>query len=156
MKTHTTVLKTKKPLDQVSRAEQLRRMHGVLMQFNQSISGLSETDKVKMFQSIVRNNPDVLETYRQYPLNEDDVTDMVKDANLSDRQLLKILTIIRRKWGRSKVTTNIKTLLRDRKQLLSHLFMVELLEKEDQVHFRSKTNVPLTRYLSIPNIFDKL
>ena len=156
MKTHTTVLKTKKPLDQVSRAEQLRRMHGVLMQFNQSISGLSETDKVKMFQSIVRNNPDVLETYRQYPLNEDDVTDMVKDANLSDRQLLKILTIIRRKWGRSKVTTNIKTLLRDRKQLLSHLFTVELLDKEDQVHFRSKTNVPLTRYLSIPNIFEKL
>ena len=143
-------------MEQLSRAEQLRRMHGVLMQFNQSISGLSETDKVKMFQSIVRNNPDVLETYRQYPLNEDDVTDMVKDANLSDRQLLKILTIIRRKWGRSKVTTNIKTLLRDRKQLLSHLFTVELLDKEDQVHFRSKTNVPLTRYLSIPNIFDKL
>ena len=84
------------------------------------------------------------------------MTDMVKDANLSDRQLLKILTIIRRKWGKSKVTTNIKTLLRERKQLLSHLFTVELLDKADQVHFTSKTNVPLTRYLSIPNIFDKL
>ena len=149
MKIHATVPKTNKPSDQVSRVEQLRRMREILMQFYENISCLTERDKVKMFQSLVSKNPEVLETYKQNPLNEEDVTDMVKDANLSDRQVLKILTIIRRKWGKSKVTANIRTLLRERKQLVSHLFTVELLDKMDPVHFTSKTNAPLTRYLSL-------
>ena len=149
MKFHATVPKMNKPSDQVSRVEQLRRMREILMQFHENISCLTERDKVKMFQSLVRKNPEVLETYKQNPLNEEDVTDMVKDANLSDRQVLKILTIIRRKWGKSKVTANIRTLLRERKQLVSHLFTVELLDKMDPVHFTSKTNAPLTRYLSL-------
>ena len=149
MKIHSTVPKMNKPSEQVSRVEQLRRMQTILMQFNENISCLTERDKVKMFQSLVSKNPEVLEKYEQNPLNEEDVTDMVKDANLSDRQVLKILTIIRRKWGKSKVTANIRTSLRERKQLVSHLFTVELLDKMDPVHFTSKTNATLTRYLSI-------
>ena len=116
-----------------------------MMQFNESISGLTERDRVKMLRDIVSGNPDILETYRQNPLNETDVTDMVRDANLSDRQVLKILTIIRRKWGKHKVTTNIKTVLKERKQLLAHLFTVELLDEKEPVHFLSKNNLPVTR-----------
>ena len=145
MKTHATITKAKKTVDNVSRVEQLRRMRAVMMQFNESISGLTERDRVKMLRDIVSGNPDILETYRQNPLNETDVTDMVRDANLSDRQVLKILTIIRRKWGKHKVTTNIKTVLKERKQLLAHLFTVELLDEKEPVHFLSKNNLPVTR-----------
>ena len=43
------------------------------------------------------------------------------------------------------VTSNIKTTLKERKQIVSHLFDVELLDKDDKVHFLGKDNQPLTR-----------
>ena len=60
MKTHATLPKGKRTVDEVSHVEQLRRMRAVLMQFNESISELTERDRVKMFRDIVSGNPDIL------------------------------------------------------------------------------------------------
>ena len=45
------------------------------------------------------------------------------------------------------VTPNIRNILKERKQLLSHLFTVERLDKDDLDHFVDKDNQPISRYL---------
>ena len=60
---------------------------------------------------------------------------MIRDAYLSDRQALKICSIIRQKWGRHKITANIRKILQERKQLLAHLFAVEYLDKDQPGYF---------------------
>ena len=112
---------------------------------NTSIRKLSDKDKKKILSDLMEQNSVILDTYSQSPLDEDDVISMVKDVNLSDRQLLQILTKIRAKWGSHMVTSNIKTTLKERKQIVSHLFDVELLDKDDKVHFLGKDDKPITR-----------
>ena len=90
------------------------------------------------FKDIIKINPDVLETYGQYPLDNDYVY-------LSDRQVLKILTIIRQNWGKHKVTANVKGILKERKQLVAHLFALELLDKNDPIHFVGRNDEPVSR-----------
>ena len=60
---------------------------------------------------------------------------MIRDAYLSDRQVLKICSIIRQKWGNHKITANIKKILQGRKQLLAQMFAVEYLDKDQPGHF---------------------
>ena len=117
------------------------------MNFNSQISVLPVGDKRKLLKDIINENQEVLDTYGDYPLDEDDVTDMVRDVNLSDRQVLKILSIIRKKWGNNKVTPNIRNLLKERKRVLSHLYTVEYLDKEHLDHFVDKSNQAVSRYL---------
>ena len=43
------------------------------------------------------------------------------------------------------MTPNIKSTLKERKQIVSHLYTVELFEKDDEVHFLGKDDMPITR-----------
>jgi hypothetical protein len=122
-------------------------MKKIVDKFNRDIMDFSEEDKKKMFQRLVKSNPEVLDLYSTNPLSEEDVIEMVRDGNLSDRQVLKILVILRRRWGRKAITANIQKLLKERKELLTHLFTVELLQAEDDLHFEDNDGKPITRYL---------
>ena len=145
MKIHTAPARARKKSENVSRREQLRRLRKIVQEVNIKIADIPENDKKKFFRDIVKENPDILETYGQYPLDEEDVTEMIRDANLVDAQVLKILSIIRRKWGKHKVTPNMRKLLQEKKQLVAHLFDVEYLDKDDPVHFVDKDGQPVSR-----------
>ena len=106
MNLHTNEAKTKK--EDVSRAEKLRRQKKIITNFNSQIPVLPLADRRKLLKDIVNENQEALDMYGDYPLDEDDVTEMVRDVNLSDRQVLKVLSIIRKKWGNNKVTPNIQ------------------------------------------------
>lgn len=73
--------------------------------------------------------------------SEDEVIDMIKDANLTDRQVLVILSHVRKKFGKNVVTSKIKEKLRDRKRILD-----EFMTSEDIV-FLDKHGVPFTTNL---------
>jgi uncharacterized protein with PIN domain len=128
-----------------SRATQLRRMHAIVDEFNANIADLPDSDKRKVFKAMVRENPEVLDCYIQNPLDESDIVEMIRDVNLSDRQLLKILAIVRRKWGNDKITPNVKAMLKEKKQLVNHLFKPEWLDKKDPIHFKDKDDNPISR-----------
>jgi hypothetical protein len=145
MKAHKAEKHFMKQQQGISRASELRRMHQIVDRFNAEIAGLSDMDKKKVFKAMVRENPEVLETYAQDPFDETDITDMVRDVNLADAQLLKILTIIRRKFGNDKITPHVRALLRDKKELMSHLFHKEWLDKDAAIHFQGKDNEPVSR-----------
>ena len=146
-KIHSGPGRQKKALEELSRRQQLDLMKKIVDKFNKDIMDFSEEDKKKMFQRLVKSNPDVLNLYSTNPLSEEDVIEMVRDSNLSDRQVLKILVIIRRRWGRKAITANMQKLLKERKELLAHLYTVELLAAEDEVHFVDKDSNPISRYL---------
>ena len=136
----------RKEVGQLCRARQLDRLKKEVEKFNENMKKYSEPDKKKMLKMLIKKNPNLLEAYKENPLSEADVIDMVQ-SNLSDRQALAICTIIRRRFGRQAVTANIKKILRERKTMLSHIFTSELLDKEDQVHFVDKKGNPVTRHL---------
>ena len=146
-KIHSGPGRQRKALEELSRQQQLDRMKKIVDKFNEDIMDFSEEDKKKMFQRLVKSNPDVLDLYSTNPLSEEDVIEMVRDGNLSDRQVLKILVIIRRRWGSKAITPNMQKLLKERKELLNHLFTVELLAAEDELHFVDKDGKPITRSL---------
>ena len=146
-KIHSGPGRHRKAHEELSRQQQLDRMKKIVDKFNEDIKDFSEEDKKKMFQRLVKSNPDVLNLYSTNPLSEEDVIEMVRDGNLSDRQVLKILVIIRRRWGSKAITANVQKLLKERKKLLDHLFTVELLAAEDEVHFVDKDGQPITRSL---------
>ena len=147
VKSHTNPGRIKKPLEDLSRKQQLNRMKKIVEQFNIDTKDFSVEDKRKIFKQLVKTNPEILNTYASNPLTEEDVIEMVRDGNLSDRQVLKILVIIRRRWGKKAITANIQKLLKERKELLTHLFTVELLKAEDDLHFKDKDGKPITRSL---------
>ncbi len=70
---------------------------------------------MKVFKKLVKNNSEMLEKYMENPLSKEEILDMVHDANLSDRQLLKILSIIQRKWGQKSIAPHIRDRLKERK-----------------------------------------
>ena len=136
-----------KKLEELSRAQQLARMRKIVDNFNRDTRDFSDEDKKKILLRLIKSNPEILETYSSNPLTEEDVIEMVRDGNLSDRQVLKILVILRRRWGKKAITPNMQKLLKERKELLSHLFTAELLAAEDELHFVDKDGKPITRYM---------
>ena len=142
-KVHTKKRKPLKDIEELSRKS--KRMKKIAQDVNDQISILSDKDKNMIIKYLMEQNTDKVDKFSQCPLDEEDVIGMVKDVNLSDRQVLHILTKIRAKWGNHIVTPNIKSTLKERKQIVSHLYTVELLEKDDKVHFLGKDDVPITR-----------
>ncbi len=59
------------------------------------------------------------------PLSEQDVVDMIKKTSSSDRQVLSMISDLKKKYGNDIVTPNIQILLRDRKSLLDDFFKVK-------------------------------
>ena len=55
---------------------------------------------------------------KKQQFSEEEVIDMVKSADLSDQQVIKILASFRKKFGRHIMTPGIKEKLRHRKRLL--------------------------------------
>lgn len=147
MKAHHGPGRRRKEFWEVARVTQLARIRKMASTFSMEVNTLPEKDRKRLFQKLVRDDPNLLSKYSDNPLTEEDVIEMIRDANLSDRQLLKVLSVIRRRWGKKAITPNMKKVLRDRKQLLAHLFTVETLDKEDPVHFLGKNDVPITRNL---------
>lgn len=132
---------------QVTRQQQLLRMKNVVDEFKKGITGMGEKDIKRVFRMIIQQNPEVLERYSDNPLSEGDILEMVRDVSLSDRQALKVLAVVRRKWGRRAITPNIRIILKERKQIFSHLYSVEMIHHSDPLHFEDKNGEPISRYL---------
>ena len=73
-----------------------------------------------VFKNIVKDNKDHTELieklHKGNPLTEDDIVMLVRDVDLSDRKVLKILKKIRQKWGNEMILCNAETALRNRKK----------------------------------------
>ena len=65
---------------------------------NSRINENSEGGKTLLWKELIKQNPDILYNVT-VPLEENEIIDLIKDANLSDRKMLIVLQKIREKWG---------------------------------------------------------
>ena len=64
-------------------------------------------------------------------LSEEDLNCLKLDVNLSDRKLLKIMRLIRLKWGRKSIIKNIRVKLVERETFFQDLYTLEKIEFGD-------------------------
>ena len=79
------------------------------------------------------------------PLSENEVINIIKDNNLADCQVLRILSFMSKKWACKVVTENIARKLVERKSLLDSFFTKKILSKETDLHFKDKHGKILRR-----------
>ena len=82
---------------------------------------------------------------KENPLTEAEVIDIIKDNNLSDKQLLNICKFLRNKWGRGIITPNISLKLIKRKSILDQFFCERQLDSKTELYFKSKRGKILSR-----------
>ena len=70
---------------------------------------------------------------------------LIKDINLSDRQVLKICQFLRTKWGKESITPNISKKLIKRKTILDNFFIERRLDSKSKYYFKNKMGMPLSR-----------
>ena len=139
-----------KPLNSLSQRQLRRRMKIRAEEISLQINENTKEGRSLLLKEIIKKNPDLI-TNRVEPLEEEEIIELVKDANLSDRKILVILQKIREKWGRQSITPNIRDHLIRRKTILDRFFTYRLLsntrKEESDVYFTSKLGTPLRRFV---------
>ena len=86
---------------------------------------------------MIKENPSVLETnFKDNPLTEADVIEMIVDNSIPDIVILNILKILRKKWGMCICVKNMRKLLIERKQIFEPYFQNMLLNEETTLQFK--------------------
>ena len=68
-------------------------------------------------------------------IDEEDLIQMIKNASLTDRQALTILSCLRDKWGNKIITKGVREVLVKRKRIFDSFFereYVDFVDKEEQ------------------------
>ena len=148
-KTHTNTKKIK-PLEHVSRSMLLKRMKKQAGSINSQIDATPAVGKTILWKELVKYNPSLLDK-KEDPLTEEEVIEMIQDANLSDNTMVKILRKLRKKWGMKAITPHIRRQLIKRKTITNKFFTCRLLigsgPKKTDMFFKTKNGDPLTRYV---------
>ena len=139
-KTHTNTKKIK-PLEHVSRSMLLKRMKKQAASINSQIDATPAVGKTILWKELVKYNPSLLDK-KEDPLTEEEVIEMIQDANLSDNTMVKILKKLRKKWGMKAITPNIRRQLIKRKTITNKFFTCRLLigsgPKKNKYVFQNK------------------
>ena len=143
IKRHDKPVPQKKPLEEVSKAEFYRRRKETEKMIENMLKQFPEKSRKGIIKSIIKENPNLID--QMDPLSEDDIIDIIKDHSISDRLMLSILRMLRKKWGRSIVTPNIRECLKNRKLLVDDFFTLVTLDETTEHHFEDKDGNVLTR-----------
>ena len=128
-----------KSMDQCGPKHRANRLQKIFKTFENTIKNFSDHEQKLEFLKLVRKNPDTMDFCRMKfkdKFTEEDIIELVRDVNLSDRQCMRILAKMRQKWGRELITGNITKVLIDTKRKLSHLFTCTQLHKYGPLHFQ--------------------
>ena len=82
--------RTKKPLQCLSRKQFLRRLRKEAEEINKRINNHTGEGRQLLWKELIKQNPDIINNKTE-ALTENEVIDLIKDANLSDRKMLIIL-----------------------------------------------------------------
>ena len=91
-----------------------------------------------MWDDLIKDCPYHISKIEENPLSEDEVIELIKDNNLSDKQVLNICQLLRQKWGRKVITSNIAEKLVKRKSILDQFFTLIKLDDKTNIHFKTK------------------
>ena len=138
-------IKTLKPMGNLQRRQQIRRTKLDVEEFKLKISNVPEDVQKSIWDQIIKDCPYYINRVQENPLSEDEVIDLIKSNNLSDRQVLNICHLLRQKWGRQVITPSISKKLINRKSILNQFFSETLLDTSSDICFTTKTGEKLSR-----------
>ena len=138
-------IKTLKPMGNLQRRQQIRRTKLDVEEFKLKISNVPEDVQKSIWDQIIKDCPYYINRVQENPLSEDEVIDLIKSNNLSDRQVLNICHLLRQKWGRQVITPSISKKLINRKSILNQFFSETLLDTSSDICFTTKTGKKLSR-----------
>ena len=135
----------KKPISSLSKAQQHVRGKEDVESIRRVLFEAPENVKKIMWNEIIKDCPYYLNKIEENPLTEEEVIELIKDNNLSDRQVVNICTFLRQKWGKQAITQNIAGKLVKRKRILDQFFTDGRLEKTSTLHFTRKNGQGIDR-----------
>ena len=153
-KKHTNPPRMKKSLEEVSKGEYYRRRKETEKKIVDMLKQFPEKTRKSIVKGIIKENPDLID--EMDPLSEDDIIDIIKDNSMSDRLMLCILRKLRKKWGRTIITPNIRECLRKRKLLVDDFFTLVTLDETTEHHFEDKDGNIISRQFTYCNDIEGL
>ena len=90
-----------------------------------------------ILKALIKNNPGVLETkFKDNPLTESNVIEMIVDNSIPDIVMSNILKTLRKKWGICLCIKNMRQMLIERKQIFEPYFKYVLLNEVTVLKFK--------------------
>ena len=134
-----------KGVENISRAQLLTRMKKNAEDISKKIQSEDNTGRPILWRELLKQNSSIINN--KETLTEEEVIQILKDTNISDRKMIAILKKIKEKWGKGVVTPNMRHLLIKRKALMKRFFSYRYLTSKSEICFQSKTGVPIPRYV---------
>ena len=142
------ILRPQKSNSDVARCTLKRREREVIEKVKQQISTFPADSQRTILKSLIKSNPNILDTYQNNPLTNEDIREMIIDNSIPDLVMLNILTKLRKKWGVKIAMPNIRRHLIERKQVFEPYFKNEYISAEAETHFETKKGEAISRHLT--------
>ena len=145
-KTHETKLATgKKPLVMLKERQVRNRTNIEVKEIKTLLLNAPENAQKHMVNSIVKDFPYFTNKIKDNPISEAEAIEIIKDNDLSDKQVLNLFKFLRNKWGKEIITRNIAKKLVKRKTILDQYFSQINLDKSSDLFFKSKKGTAIKR-----------
>ena len=135
----------KKCLSSLKKSQLHVRCKEEIQSIRKALFDAPENHQKSMWNQLIKDCPYYMDKVKENPLTEAEVIELIKDNNLSDRQVLNICKFLRQKWGKEVITPNISKKLIKRKTILHQFFTETRLDKTTQLHFQTKNKAILSR-----------
>ena len=109
-----------KSVENMSRAQLLRRMKKNAADISKIIKSEDNTGRPILWRELLKQNSSIINNKES--LTEEEIIQILKDTNISDRKMISILKRINEKWRKGLVTPNMTQLLINRKTLMKRFF----------------------------------
>ena len=105
--------------------------------------GVTPGVREKIVKMIYKNHQDIIDEIenrvkQSKPLTSNEIIEMVTTIGLTDRQVLGILALIRKKWGNKCITPRVRNELINRKIAVEQFFSKKYVELEKFVQVKGK------------------
>ena len=113
------------------------------------IKSFPEANQKSILITLIKENPNILKTqFKNNPLTEADVIEMIIDNSIPDLVMFNILKTLRKKWGMCICIKNMRKLLVERKQIFKPYFKNVLLNEKSELQFKDTKDNILPRYVT--------
>ena len=137
--------RSKKALSSLKRSQLFVRSKEEVESIKKVLFEAPDNVQKSMWNGLLKDCPFYMNKIKENPLTEEEVIDLIKENNLSDRQLLNICHFLRQKWGKEAITSNIKKKLGERKGILDQFFTQTRLSKDTKLNFKTKKGNIMSR-----------
>ena len=135
----------RKPFSTLKKTQLLKRSKKEAQKIKKVLFDAPDGAKKTMWDNIIKDCPYYMNKLKENALTEEEVIELIKDNNLSDRQVVNICKFLKEKWGQETITPNISRKLTKRKSILDQFFTFKKLDAKSKYCFKTKNGKSISR-----------